>query len=252
MGGGFHNISRISLFLLIGLATLCGQNYKHWINQIKESSGANLHHQPQKVKEVSFPFQSQAHKCEKKDVENDLLKSQRGEDKKLLSFFNGLCNGTYIEMAALDGKRFINSFSFNTAFDWKGILIELVPASYERLVQNRKNEIALVHSAVCEERQTLHYVEQGATSGIFEFAPPAFKDKWWKDVDISSSRVKEIECAPMKDILAKYLDTVNYFDFFSLDVEGAELQVLKMITTKWLLVSFLWKQMSMIQKRMRL
>ena len=31
------------------------------------------------------------------------MKSQSGEDKRLLVWFGGLCNGTYVELGALDG-----------------------------------------------------------------------------------------------------------------------------------------------------
>ena len=41
------------------------------------------------------------------------LQSQSGEDVVLLQWFNGLCNGTYFEMGALDGVRFSNTFFFN-------------------------------------------------------------------------------------------------------------------------------------------
>ena len=41
------------------------------------------------------------------------FRGQSGEDKKLMNWFGNLCNGTYIEMGALDGVRFSNSHAFN-------------------------------------------------------------------------------------------------------------------------------------------
>ena len=35
-----------------------------------------------------------------------------------------------------------------------------------------------------------------------------------------------IECEPLKDILKKHATDTTYFDFFSLDIEGAELDAL--------------------------
>jgi hypothetical protein len=45
--------------------------------------------------------------------------AQFGEDWDLIVAFNGLCNGTYIEMDALDGVRFSNSYVINKHLDLK-------------------------------------------------------------------------------------------------------------------------------------
>ena len=98
------------------------------------------------------------------------------------------------------------------------------------MVENRKNEIAVVHAAVCANHDTVHYVAGGdeinsACGGIWEFAPPSFRDLWWKDVTLAS--LPAIECSPLKDIISKHVAEEAYFDFFSLDIEGAELMALQ-------------------------
>jgi FkbM family methyltransferase len=161
-----------------------------------------------------------------------LLKSQNKEDEILLRWFNGLCNGTYIEMGALDGVKFSNSFAFNKGFGWEGLLIELIPSHYQQLVQNRPNEIATVQAGVCDKRQMIHYVhrpERPATGGIYEFASVDHRERWWGNITLSSPQVKEIQCIPLKDIVAEHGKGVNFFDFFSLDVEGSEFEVLRSI-----------------------
>jgi len=157
-------------------------------------------------------------------------KSQDQEDFILLRWaFDGLCGGTYIEMGALDGVTFSNSYLFNKQFNWKGLLIEPSPAYYEQLVQNRPNEIALVHAAVCDSEQTLHFVNNGAVGGIYEFAPQSFRDQWWPGVTFDSPNVQEVTCKTLQKIIQQHFGDTTYFDFFSLDVEGAELQVLQSI-----------------------
>ena len=86
-----------------------------------------------------------------------------------------------------------------------------------------------MNAAVCEKKQKIHYYERGAVSGVYEFASDQFKRAWWKDISLDSPEVKEIDCAPLMDILAENHVETNYFDFFSLDVEGAEFEVLKAI-----------------------
>jgi len=59
-------------------------------------------------------FKTQAQKCERVlEFGKGDLRSQSKEDELLLVFFNGLCNGSYIEMGALDGVTFSNSWVFN-------------------------------------------------------------------------------------------------------------------------------------------
>lgn len=42
-------------------------------------------------------------------------------------------------------------------------------------------------------------------------------------------KVKEIECDTLDRLLLKHATEMNFFDFFSLDVEGAELAVLESV-----------------------
>ena len=155
------------------------------------------------------------------------LHSKQEEDKTLLQWFNGLCNGTYIEMGALDGLRSSNTYVFNQVFHWRGVLIELSPPNYNKLVKNRPNEIATVHAAVCANKGTVHWYKSGATttSGIWEFTAESYRKQWWKNATFNDTI--PIECSPLRDVLEKHAPTHSFFDIFSLDVEGDELEVLQ-------------------------
>ena len=64
--------------------------------------------------------------------------SQFGEDKALnAQFFQGETGGVFVEMGALDGRRFSNTFAFEDALGWSGVLIEANPASCRKLFENR-------------------------------------------------------------------------------------------------------------------
>lgn len=177
------------------------------------------------------PFASAAVECPERSIQDlrrlQILKSQDGEDIHLLeTFFHGLCNGTYVEMGALNGKRFSNSYVFNKGFNWKGVLVELGPYNYKQLVVNRPNELAVVHAAVCGERRKIHYYEKGAVGGVWEFSEPKFRELWW---NVTIDKTKEIDCLPLDDLFTEHVGDHFYFDFFSLDIEGAELEALKSI-----------------------
>ncbi len=179
---------------------------------------------------ASVPFVSFTHTCTPVEINPSNLKSQDNEDKQLLTWFHGLCNGTYLEIGGLDGVTYSNTYVFNKALDWRGVLVELSTVNYKRLVQNRPNELANIHAGVCDKKRLLHYVEGArAVGGIWEFASQSFKDQWWRGMTLESPEVKPVQCAPLGDLLEPHVGQSFFFDFFSLDVEGAEFEVLKSI-----------------------
>jgi len=152
-------------------------------------------------------------------------RSQSGEDKFLLAkYFHGLCGGTYLEMGGYDGVKYSNSHLFNKAFGWKGVLVELGPLNFQKLQKNRPNEIATVNAAICGKRQTIHYVEKDAVGGIWEFSSKSFRNRWWQNITLE--KTTEIECSPLKDVLSAHAPNTTHYDFFSLDIEGGELDAL--------------------------
>lgn len=180
-------------------------------------------------KSQSTTFSTSAHLCPKVPIEElkPHLYSQKGEDETLLKWFNELCGGTYIEMGALDGLKFSNTYVFNRMFDWRGVLIELSPVSYKQLVKNRPNEIATVNAAVCSNQKTIHWYQASAaaTSGIWEFTAASYRERWWANARLEDTT--PIECVPLQDILTRHAPNHAFFDIFSLDVEGAEFEVLQ-------------------------
>lgn len=157
-----------------------------------------------------------------------------------MKWFHNICEGSYIEMGGLDGVFLSNSYVFNKALQWKGVLIELAKDSYDDMVQNRPNEVANINAGVCAEPQTLHYVSinknRRPMNGIWEFAAPEFKEKWWHGVTLDSPKVHDIACDRLDSLLLQHAPGHTFFDFFSLDVEGAEFEVVKSID--WDRISF--------------
>lgn len=62
------------------------------------------------------------------------------------------------------------------------------------------------------------------TDGIFEFMSPEFRKRWHGVVSVTSDkRIIPMPCVPLQSIFDIFY--VDAIDFWSLDVEGAELQV---------------------------
>ena len=146
------------------------------------------------------------------------------------TFFRGLKSGTYLELGAHDGRQISNTLFFSER-GWKGVLIEPDTSLFPSLVLNRPDDVCL-HKAICADSTQVHFVEQGVTSGIYEFMAPEFIARWHPSVNIDDLPV--VHCAPLSAVLSH--EGMHHINFFSLDVENAELQVL--MTLDFSLVRF--------------
>merc|ERR1712194_7294 len=103
-----------------------------------------------------------------------------------------------------------------------------------------------VTGAVCAEAETMHYVYEEMASGIAEFMTPDFmkrhygpllkayqraSDKW-QNVDWASigTRFIEVACLPLSTLLAH--NGIPRIYIMVLDVEGAEVQVLRTLDVR--------------------
>lgn len=175
----------------------------------------------------SQPFRgSSAQRCGEVlgwDILQQYSKSQSKEDYTLWhSFFKQLCKGSYLELGALDGLRYSNSYLFSKALNWTGTLVEASPTNFKKLKANRPKD-ALFHNAICNSTGVVHMVDRGPVGGIYEFMPEGFRQRFHSKLDIAG--LPKVICKPLSSILEPH----RFIDFFSLDVEGGELEVLKTI-----------------------
>ena len=119
-----------------------------------------------------------------------------------------------------------NTKLLESSLNWLGVHIEAAPSSYARLARNRPRQLN-AHVAVCEQPQAVHYVEgpRAAANGILEFMSPAFLSTWHRAVNVSALPV--VSCLPLSTVLSAL--AVSHVNLFVLDVEGAELKVLRSI-----------------------
>ena len=153
--------------------------------------------------------------------------SQFGEEKYAEKHFfqGGQDGGFYLEMGGLDGVSLSTTLHFHREHGWKGILIEPSPTNYRELVVNRADDIC-INLAICSQAQDVHFVDKGGVSGIYEFMSESFQQKFHPELlKDHADGLPIIPCHPLANVLPVL--GVTHIDFFSLDVEGAELQVLQ-------------------------
>ena len=146
-------------------------------------------------------------------------------DRKLEQYFN-YRNGFFIEVGANDGFNQSNTYYFEQFKGWKGILVEGIPELYQQcLLERPKAKVfncALVSSDFSESYVTMKY------SNLMSLVEGSLKSKQAEENHVQKGVIPYEIKVPART-LTSILDEceVNEIDFFSLDVEGYELNVLK-------------------------
>ncbi len=159
--------------------------------------------------------------------------SQFGEDKKIFTHAinQPLFDGTFLELGAHDGVDKSNTkFLEETLGFSRGMLIEPHPLTYEKLVKNRPNCINLNY-AIHPTSSSVDLMACGrpeVTTVNDGSAGQEFLDKWHGGGG-KADRVISVKGERLDNLLKKH--KFDFLDFWSLDVEGFELSVLK--TMDW-------------------
>lgn len=153
--------------------------------------------------------------------------SQSGESEVIYDkFFSNPIkyDGVFVELGGFDGKKFSNSWYFEKCLGWRGLLLEGNPINFSKMVINRPDTMKM-HMAICSEPQIVNFtLHGGAVAGSIKAMSPSFKNQWHHTQHPHSV---EVFCGPIAHPLC--LLGITYIDFFSIDVEGAELDVIQSI-----------------------
>ena len=155
--------------------------------------------------------------------------SQYGEDFLLWNFFDFKPQGFFIDIGAFDGIHLSNSYSFEL-LGWQGICVEPHPYYFKLCHQNRPNSIC-INSACGEEKQhkaILHVDNTGLFSSLHTIGDEENITGHFgllKDIKIEIDTI-EVDIIPLNSVLEKF-QPEHSIDFVSIDVEGAELDVLR-------------------------
>jgi len=153
------------------------------------------------------------------------------EDTVLRHFFGGaaglplLRGGVFVELGANDGRKGTNTIFLEHCLGWRGLLIEGQPTTFEKLrAFRRAPSAAKLATAVCETHGHIDFYNKSqATAGIPSLMTVTHRRRWHNRAD--SRALTSVPCGPLGDWLR--LLGVAQVDLFVLDVEGAELMVLR-------------------------
>ena len=155
-------------------------------------------------------------------------------DKKLEKYVD-YDNGFYVELGANDGVEQSNSLFFELKRNWRGILIEPSPYNFILCREQRSNQNHIFCNACVGFDYKDKYVDM-KYANLMSISENLNLDLNDKEAHIKSGKnyLKETETvfsfgaiAATLDSLLKSAKAPKIIDFISIDVEGAELEVLK-------------------------
>lgn len=150
--------------------------------------------------------------------------SQRGEDLVIDKLLGNKKGGFYVDIGAYDPFRFSNTYRFYKR-GWRGINIEPDFENYKKFLIHRKKDINL-NIGIGKGSKLIFYRFMPDTLSTFSKSEADnYKKQGYKLIETRNVDVKKLS-----DVLRKY-SKKRRLDFFTVDTEGYDLEVLK--TNDW-------------------
>lgn len=153
---------------------------------------------------------------------------------EILKYIN-FRDGIYIECGSSDGLFQSNSLRLEKEFGWTGILIEPSPNAYNACLQNRDNEKnIIIHGALVSN----DYKGDTITGDFFGHP---MNSVGGTRLNNQQNSVVEVPAYTITQLLSYF--EIEKVDFFSLDTEGYELEILHGLdfetwSPKWFLIEW--------------
>lgn len=155
-------------------------------------------------------------------------RSQCGQDVAVLKYHNNKKNGFFVEIGAMDGIRLSNTHLLEMDYNWNGICIEPVPFNYEKLIENRPNSICMNKAVYSVSGENIEFdisneldYHSGISSHLGRHKERVDKDK----------TTIQVETITLNDLL-KESNAPSYIEYLSIDTEGSEYEILKVVDFK--------------------
>ena len=150
--------------------------------------------------------------------------SQEGQSKLVDDLLKKRTNGFFIECGAGDGEHLSNSLFFEKSRNWTGLLIEPNPTTFSDLRKKNRHSYVL-NTCVSPTGRVgvLNFTLGSLVGGLTDFMETTHKR-----VILRGKRVTgyvQVPCFPIGSVLRSI--GVSHVDYFSLDVEGPEMDILQ-------------------------
>jgi FkbM family methyltransferase len=150
--------------------------------------------------------------------------SQIGQDRFFIeNIINGAKGGQFLDVGAHDGIATSNTYALETQLDWGGVCIEANPALAKQCEINRPRSCVIQAAVWSEEKQVEFELPHSGNDFLSRIGGISHNENYF------AADFREVETISMTaQPLSKILGTGElHFNYFSLDVEGAELEALR-------------------------
>ena len=155
--------------------------------------------------------------------------SQAGQSQFVDKLLSRRRNGFFIECGAANGVSLSNTLFFELERNWTGLLIDANPLFQRSLLKIHRRAYVLPACLSTERRPTtVRFRLASVLSGIADTKHQS-RTYFMNNLTITTIGVK---CFPLNAVLEAI--NVSHVDFFSLDVEGPELEILQTIDWNYL------------------
>lgn len=158
--------------------------------------------------------------------------SQYHQDEFVDGYFKGKRRGFFVEIGGFDGESHSNTLFLEHQRKWDGLLIEPNPHAY-RMLRAKSRPCYSANACISDSHEELTFRVAGGITSSLEL----MTDKHARRIE-SDSRVYAhqtnwkgtgeevtVQCRTLEHYLNQL--NVSHIDYFSLDVEGAELHILE-------------------------
>lgn len=159
--------------------------------------------------------------------------SQYDQDKYLENnVFKGYKKGVFIDVGAHNGIKLNNTMYFEMEHDWTGINVEANADVFADLIKNRPNSIN-INCAICNKDGEAKFISNSGytnmLSGLQEHFDPRHKSRLDKENATKGGQTKivTVETRRLESVFDEH--HITHVNYLSVDVEGAEYDVLKSI-----------------------
>jgi FkbM family methyltransferase len=158
-------------------------------------------------------------------------KSQHKQDEYVVNYFKEKKNGVFIDIGAHDGITLSNTYVLEKEFGWTGICVEPMEHEYKKLIEIRDAKTyncAIYDTNGIEKFTMLEYDGYpDMLSGIAKDMSVVHMGHVLSEGNRMGAKRNIIKTRILNEILEE--NKIYNIDFLSIDVEGAELKILKSI-----------------------
>lgn len=148
--------------------------------------------------------------------------SHTGQDRWVAEVFNYKKSGYFLDFGGFEGLLHDNTFYLEKFLNWRGILVEPNPVPYSSACAVRS--CITVNAALWyESRKSLEFTDSHGLSSFVEFIESDSNSSLRKNI---SKRIFNVDTINPSELLDRFR-APEFIEYMSLDVEGAEFEVLK-------------------------